>query len=143
MDNLKDRHSFYMVEDDYLHLPGARSVLREGLKIGEYVTLYDHPDKYMKAGPNPHVINGAEKSQVFLSKSCHWKQTNSTTMTWATRVETLKQDREVWWANSEEKAAYDFEAFMSLDRLTISSIPGWSTHCETQWLTPPQDWKAL
>lgn len=143
MDNLKDSQPFYMVEDDYLHLPGSRAVLLEGLKLGDYVTLYDHPDKYMTGGPNPHVQDGAEVSRVYLSKSCHWKQTNSTTMTWATRVETLKQDKDVWWKFSEGTCADDFKAFMSLDRLTISSIPGWSTHGEKMWLAPLTRWKDV
>ncbi|CAE7860296.1 flbA [Symbiodinium microadriaticum] len=39
----------YFVEDDYLHLPNAPQILREGIHVADYITLYDHPDKYTRA----------------------------------------------------------------------------------------------
>ena len=47
---LGDEELVYFVEDDYIHLPEARKVLLEGLERAHYVTLYNHPDKYVPAG---------------------------------------------------------------------------------------------
>ena len=61
----------YFVEDDYIHLPESDRILIEGLRLGaDYVTLYDHPDKYMDTD-NPFVDKDGEVTKVFLSKSCN------------------------------------------------------------------------
>ena len=44
---LDDNEVVYFVEDDYAHLPNSRTVLMEGLDKSHYVTLYNHPDKYI------------------------------------------------------------------------------------------------
>src|SRR6056300_882801 len=44
---LPDYTQIYFVEDDYIHREGSYKCLREGLDISDYVTLYDHPDKYL------------------------------------------------------------------------------------------------
>ena len=90
---LDDDTTVYFVEDDYLHLPNSRKILKEGISLGaDYVSLYDHPDKYINKneGGNPYVEDGGEVTKVFRSESCHWKLTNSTTMTFASKVKTLK-----------------------------------------------------
>ncbi len=47
MKELRPQDFVYFVEDDYIHLPGSEDVLMEGLEFGDYVTLYDCPDKYV------------------------------------------------------------------------------------------------
>ncbi len=159
MKSFPDDQIIYLLEDDYFHLPQSASALEEGLEIGEYVTLYDHPDKYMsmaEGGSNPYVEGGSENTKVWLSKTCHWKQTNSTTMTFATRVKTLKSDWPIWIEFTSQGFPNDFGAFQRLQGLgtwenkifgpkhrLISSIPGLSTHAETAWLSPHTDWSAL
>jgi hypothetical protein len=150
----------YFVEDDYVHKPNAQKVLMEGLQIADYVTLYDHPDKYMD-GINPEVRNGGEKTKVFLTDSCHWKITNSTTMTFASKVATLAADKKYFKAFtvgiiktnipfirriSYGKSPRDFNLFICLrnlkKRILISSIPGYSTHGEVDYLSPLTNWKT-
>ena len=160
MNNLPDHQAIYLLEDDYLHLPLSPNVLLEGLEIADYVTLYDHPDKYISfdniIGLNPYIENNSEKTRVWLSKNSHWKQTNSTTMTFCTLVKTLKEDWQVWLEFTSKGFPNDFGAFQFLQgmgswenrlsgnrRLLISSIPGLCTHAETAWLSPLTDWKSI
>jgi hypothetical protein len=99
LERFSDSDHVYFVEDDYLHLPGSRDVLLEGLGIADYVTLYDHPDKYIDFGKgsfDPFIRGGGEDTKVFLTKGSHWKRTNAATMTFAARVEVLRQDYRVW-----------------------------------------------
>jgi hypothetical protein len=110
-----------------------------------FVSLYDHPDKYMdpSIGGNPYCEGGAEDTRVYLTNSCHWKITNSTTMTFAATVDTLKRIEPTLrkWTNTPHP--HDFEMFIELreqNELLITPIPGYSTHGETQWLAPTIDW---
>lgn len=123
----------YFVEDDYLHMPDAENILREGLARADYVSLYDHPDKYMSSGPNPFVSDGGEATRVILTRSTHWKYTNSTTMTFAARVKTVKQDYDLLNQHCRTDIPLDFKMFTTLrqhGRELITPIPGRSTHCD-------------
>lgn len=159
MQQFADNQAVYLLEDDYLHQPKSATALLEGLEIADYVTLYDHPDKYLdpqNGGMNPYVENGGEDTKVFLTPTCHWRRTNSTTMTFATTVQTLKEDKEIWLEFTSQGFPYDFGAFQRLaglgewqnrvfgkKRILISSIPGLSTHGETAWLSPFTDWETI
>jgi len=135
----------YLVEDDYIHRPGAKKILLEGLQISDYLTLYDHPDKYKHPhqGGNPYVVDGGERSIVYLTESAHWKITNSTTMTFATKLSILREDYLIYKKYCNTGYPYDFQMFLELGktRKLISSIPGYSTHCENNMLSPIYDWE--
>jgi hypothetical protein len=91
--------SVYFVEDDYLHKPGAKALLLEGLAIADYVTLYDHPDKYIDFGKgslNHFISGGGEETKVLLTNGSHWKRTNSTTMTFGAHMDVLREDYREW-----------------------------------------------
>lgn len=139
----------YFVEDDYLHLPGSWKALWEGMQISEYVSLYDHNDKYIPAekGGNPFIdIDGGELTKVFRTRSHHWKLTNSTTMTFATTVGQLKRDADVWREFTQGSHPNDFQCFLKLRELgrsLITPIPGLSTHCEPDWASPGIDWSVV
>jgi hypothetical protein len=151
---LEKNEYVYFVENDYIHKLNSMKVLLEGLQISDYVTLYDHPDKYVK--------NGAEKSRVFLTESTHWKITNSTTMTFASKVSTLKKDKFFFkffsldTTNSKlpimrkymgSPNPHDYRLFVALStfkrRRLISPIPSYSTHGEKKYLAPLIDWKSF
>jgi len=150
-----DYDCVYFLEDDYLHEDGAFQLIFEGLEISDYVTLYDHPDKY-SFGVNPELSRrGVEKSYVFNTRDIHWKSTNSTTMTFATKIKTLKKDK-LFFALFSKGLSFgkwiyprwfhdkglprDYRLWWSLrtfrKRLLISCIPGKSTHGETDQLSP-------
>lgn len=130
----------YLVEDDYLHAPGSRKILGEGFQKGDYVSLYDHPDKYMANSPNPHVKDGGEETKVFVTDSIHWKMTNSTTMTFASRVRTLKEDYHTIIKYCASATPLDFLMFRELltqqKRRLVTCIPAKSTHGQRPWMSP-------
>jgi hypothetical protein len=143
---LDDNEVVYFLENDYLHKLESNKVLLEGIELGaDYVALYDHPDKYQD-GANPEVEGGGEVTKVFLSKSCHWKLTNSTTMTFAAKVKTLKEDEEILRSFTSGTHPNDFHMFLALrdkGRSLITPLPGYATHGETAWLTPLINWNDI
>jgi hypothetical protein len=139
----------YFAEDDYLYLPNSSNILIEGLEKADYVSLYDHIDKYIPAskGGNPYVDeDGGEITKVFRTKSVHWKLTNSTTMTFATTIRQLHKDKETWDKYTQGTYPHDMQIFIDLrshGRSLITPIPGYSTHCEPQWASPGIDWSTI
>ena len=65
-------------------------------------------------------------------------------MTFISRVSTLKEDEIILRKWTSETYPHDFNMFMELGqkgRKIICSIPGYSTHGETKWLSPLINWK--
>jgi hypothetical protein len=141
-----DNDIVYFVEDDFLHLPNPKEYLVEALDKVDYVSLYDHSDKYAK-GPNPFVDDFGENTKVFLTKSSHWKFTNSTVQTFATRVKTLKEDKDILYKyNFQNQIPDSFRTFTELlkkGRTLATPIPGRATHCHPPWLSPLINWTSL
>lgn len=144
-----DDDSIYYVEDDYLHHKNSNALIEEGLQISNYVTLYDHPDKYIDKdnGGNPFIDGGGEVTRLVKTNSVHWKLTNSTTLTFATKGRIIKKDKDVWFKYLQNSYPRDFEAFCDLiqnyDRSLISCVPGNATHTEIPWICPFKDWNNL
>jgi hypothetical protein len=139
----------YFLENDYLHKPNSDKIILEGLELGaSFVSLYDHPDKYLapSQGGNPFCEGGAEDTRVYLTESTHWKITNSTTMTFATNEPNLRRAEKTLRKYTQGSYPEDFKMFLDLreqGELLISSIPGYSTHGETAWLSPLTDWSQI
>lgn len=117
----------YFCEDDYFHQEDSDKVFREGIEIAEYITLFDHPDKYTK------LYDYGEISKVVRTKSRHWRYTVSTCMTFGSRVSTLKSDLEIWRKHTEGAHPYDHEIFVTLglnDRRLAVCIPGAACHTD-------------
>ena len=144
-----DDEIIYFIENDYLHKPGSQKILEEGFTLGaSFVSLYDHPDKYMipEKGGNPYCAGGAEDTRVYLTDSCHWKITNSTTMTFAAKVSTLKRVEPTLRKWTSGVHPDDFKMFLDLrsqNELLITPIPGFATHGETAWLSPLCKWHLV
>jgi len=141
-----DDEIIYFVENDYIHHINSPKILLEGFNLGfPYITLYDHPDKYMEPsiGGNPFCQGGAENTRIYLTESCHWKITNSTTMTFASKVKDLKTDEAIMRKWTSGTHPDDFKMFLEIrshSRFLVSPIPSYSTHGETQWLAPLRKW---
>lgn len=144
-----DDEIIYFIENDYLHKPGSQKIIQEAFKLGaSFVSLYDHPDKYLppSKGGNPYCEGGAEDTRVYLTDSVHWKITNSTTMTFAAKVSTLKRVEPILRKHTSGTHPNDFQMFLELrekNELLITPIPGYSTHGETAWLAPHTDWGKI
>lgn len=144
-----DDEIVYFIENDYLHKHNSPSILKEGFALGaSFVALYDHPDKYIdpRNGGNPYCEGGAEDTRVYLTDSCHWKITNSTTMTFASKVSTLKQTENILRTHTSGTHPNDFSMFLKLrenNHLLITPLPGYATHGETAWLSPLTDWSKI
>ena len=139
----------YFIENDYLHKPDAVKILNEGFELGaSFVALYDHPDKYLdpSKGGNPYCEGGGEDTRVYLTDSCHWKITNSTTMTFSAKVSTLKRVEAILRKHTSGTHPNDFQMFLELRQLgelLITPIPGYATHGESAWLSPLTDWSTV
>jgi len=146
---MDDNDTVYFLENDYLHKPNSRAIIEEGFELGaKFVSLYDHPDKYLSPdkGGNPYCEGGAEDTRVYLTDSVHWKITNSTTMTFASQVSTLRENEgtlRTWTSGTHPD---DFQMFLELryaKQLLVTPIPGYATHGETTWLSPLTDWSKI
>ncbi len=140
----------YLLEDDFLHKPGAKTIIEEGATLfNTYITGYDHPDKYInkEQGGNPFIEEGGEATRVVMSPNSHWKITNSTVMSFAAPVSRLKQDKDLLYKYSLNPITDSFKFFLELSQIKgvacLSSIPGVSTHVETAWLTPLTNWLKI
>ena len=149
LERLEDEEIVYFLENDYLHKPESKRVLEEGFNLGApFVSLYDHPDKYLEPiqGGNPYCEGGAEDTRVYLTTNSHWKITNSTTMTFAAKVKTLKRVEPILRKHTSGNHPDDFKMFLELrqnNELLITPIPGYSTHGETAWLSPLTNWSKI
>ena len=144
-----DDEIVYFIENDYIHKPDSQKIIEEGFTLGApFIALYDHPDKYLdpSKGGNPYCQGGAEDTRVYLSDSIHWKITNSTTMTFAAKVSTLKKYEDTLRNFTKDTHPNDFQMFLHLREqggLLLTPLPGYATHGETAWLSPFTDWKKI
>lgn len=124
----KDGETIYFVEDDYLHREGSCKAIDDGLAFGDYATLYDHPDKYGKA------YGGGEECSVFRKDNQHWRTSVSTTMTFASKVKTIKEDQHIFRKHCSTMHPNDHGIFVELskskNRRLCVSIPGMSFHAD-------------
>jgi hypothetical protein len=139
---LDDDDIVYFVEDDYMHRPGWARILREAFEhgVGDYVTLYDHPDKYDPA------MYPTLTSRVLCSPSTHWRTVPSTTNTFATRMRTLRSHLHIHEAFMTLMTFTDHEKFLALGAAgatIVSAVPAWSTHCHEPLVSATVDWAAV
>lgn len=142
--NFNDEDTLYLVEDDYLHINDCDTIINEGLQYADYITLYDHPDKYIQCKyPNPEIKDIGEETILFRTDNSHWKYTNSTTGTFACKKKTLYDDYNDWmrFYNECPIGWWDYLSFKHLratkNRKIASSIPGRSSHMHSKEMLSP------
>jgi hypothetical protein len=143
--NFDDDTIVYLLEDDYLHRPGWSEIMLEGFEINShYLTLYDF-DFFIAKG---------YLCEIFTTPSSHWRAVPATTNTFACKYKTLLEDLETHQKHSingvkEEEGFHfskDYDKFWELqkqERYLISPMPGWSTHCDENHISPIIDWKKV
>lgn len=147
-----DEDIVYLTEDDYWHAPGWCEALREGLDVFEYVSPYDHPDKYTAtaaAGQSQAAAAGvmSRVPAVHVTRSTHWRTACSTTNTYAALAGTLRADMDVHRQYCQQwpgqRVTTDHEKFLDLwtrGRTLGTCLPARATHCEPECLAPVVDW---
>lgn len=126
----KDNEIIYFVEDDYLHSQESLNLIYDWQELNDnihYATLYDHPDKYSK------MYNYGETSKVYKNKH-HWRLTQSTTMTFLTKKEYLKDDYLTWGKylrNTSHPPDHQiFTELLNKNRKLVCAIPGSASHTD-------------
>jgi hypothetical protein len=128
-EGIENDELIYFVEDDYLHHPNSKSTLENALNLADYLTLFDHPDKYSR------MYSCGETSKVQRVKNQHWKTSVSTTMTFACKYKTIKDDFfRVFKKSCVNFHPNDHEIFERLQktykRKLMVCIPGLSFHTD-------------
>lgn len=142
--HFEDNDIIYFTEDDYLHNIGWPNIMREGFEstAADYLTLYDHNDKYWFA------MYEQLMSKVICTKSIHWRSIPNTTNTYACLGKTLRRDYDVHKRFCDLNRGFTrdfdkFECLAGLGKTLISPMPGYSTHCEPEFMSPVVDWKQI
>lgn len=138
----------YFVEDDYIHKLGALTAIRDGLNFGDYVSLYDHPGHYTELKPttDPEVLeDNLKKGRLWAGNQCHWAETTSTCMTFASRQMTLQHDYDEICRHLGGVHPGDYGMWKELRKIRtlVKAIPGLATHAEVDWLSPFSHWEGI
>lgn len=138
-----DDEMVYFVENDYIHLQRSPMIIKDMLNRGaSYATLYLHPDKFMPPshGGNPEVdVDGGYMTKIYRGETELYAMFNSTTMTFAATVATLKDDESILREYTTGTYPRDYEMFLALrnkGKSLLCPLNAYSTHGETAWLAP-------
>tara|TARA_R110000787_G_scaffold71355_3_gene158875 strand:+ start:310 stop:984 length:675 start_codon:yes stop_codon:yes gene_type:complete len=137
--SIEDDDLIYFLENDYMHVDGWVNKVIElfsTYKGLDYVSLYDHNDKYLL----PMYDNLVSK--IFTSPTHHWRTTPSTCGSFITTKQRLNEDFDIlstmrgdhnkWlWLNENRS------------RFIFTPIPGLSTHCMNGLLSPTIKWGEI
>lgn len=129
----------YFLENDYLHCPNWLEKISELLNSPvhfDYVSLYDHMDKYI------YAMYSDLRSRIFVTQNHHWRTAPSTCGTFLVRKKIFDEDIELWAREVQDH--YQFEELSAnKGRTLLTPIPGLATHCMEGYLSPTIDWAAV
>jgi hypothetical protein len=143
-----DNEIVYFVENDYLHRENSPNIIKDIFNLGaHYATLYLHPDKFITpmSGGNPEVDDdGGYLTKIYKGEFEYYALFNSTTMTFASTVKTLKDDIEILRKWTSTPHPYDYQMFLELrdkGKALIAPLNTYSTHGEVAWLSNFVNWE--
>jgi hypothetical protein len=137
--NLEDDDLVYIAENDYIHIKGWVSKVLDLFKKYDsidYVSLYDHPDKYDLS------IYPDLSTYILLTKDHHWRITPSTCGSVIFGKQILNEDIDIHTTNPSDHGRFTFLK-TNRQRNIITPIPSLSTHCENEWLAPIIEWNKI
>lgn len=134
-DYVKDDDVYLFQECDYLYLPGSGQKMMSAVKYCDFLSGYDHPDKY-KEGMIPKNI----VYQTILNQK--WRTTDSTTSTFMARGEMVKKELELFrsYGWDDHKRWLDLGSKGYKLWTPISSL---STHMVEDYMAPNVDWEVF
>jgi hypothetical protein len=138
-DTIQPRDLIYFLENDYMHVDNWLPKIIELFSTYQgldYVSLYDHNDKYFLP------IYDNLVSKIITTSTHHWRTTPSTCGSFVVSKErfdsdfdilsTMEGDHNKWlWLNQNRS------------RSILTPIPGLSTHCMDGLLSPTINWNKL
>jgi hypothetical protein len=129
----------YFLENDYLHVNGwiDKVITLFNTYSGlDYVSLYDHNDKYFL----PMYDNLVSK--IITTQDHHWRTTPSTCGSFIITRDLFDKDYDV-----QSTFEGDHNTFLWLNehrsRAVLTPIPGLSTHCMETLMSPTIDWEKI
>jgi hypothetical protein len=137
--DLSNSDLIYHLENDYMHVENWSEKVIELYETYEelnYVSLYDHIDKY-----NPTMYPTLQ-SNLFITPTHHWRTTPSTCGAFIINKKILFEDYDVWTSSPGDHYKFIWLA-QNRGRNVLTPIPSLSTHCEVEWLAPTIDWNKI
>jgi len=132
----------YILENDYLHVPDwyeKIQTLYNYFNNISYVSLYDHFDKYS----DPIYDNLLAK--IWVTANHHWRSTPSTCGSYITSKKIFALDYDDHTGVTTPIGDHHKWLYLNntKNRLMITPMPGLSTHCMKNFLSPGIDWKQI
>jgi len=125
----------YFQEDDYLYLKNVGNYILSALKEFDFVTPQD---EYLYYFNEPRHIG---KYEIKIVGNHHWREVNSTTLTFATHGKLIKENKDIMLSEN----IYDYPMWQKIrENYKIwCPIPTLATHLVDGILAPTIDWKKL
>ena len=150
-----DDSIIYITNSNFIHQPNARQILFLGLSIGDYVTGYDAPSKYVNSSSvsssqtvgGYYVWNRSEVCNVFCPGTYHFMSFRDTVPCVLAKASSFKQDKSVFQtlATSENYRVNSvvWRTLMNKGRRLINALPSVSTSATLPFFAPTVDWQQV
>ena len=129
----------YILENDYLHQPGWVGKVFELSNSNiafDYVSLYDHGDKYFLE------MYKDLTAKLFHTASHHWRTTPSTCASFVMSKKVLTGEYETHIAGIPDYFLFN-KLIGEKKRVLLTPVPGLATHCMEGYLSPAIDWAKV
>lgn len=138
--NIAEDDLIYFLENDYLHVDGWDEKIFKLFETypldGVYISAYDHADKYS------HPMYENLVSKIVLTDNHHWRTTPSTCGSFVINKKTFDMDYDILSTMKGDHNKYIW-LNQNRGRIVLSPIPGLSTHCMQNLLSPTIDWSKI
>lgn len=136
----------YFLENDYLHVPNWPNKIKEVYESNvnfHYLSLYDHLQHYYLADNRKKCRDKYKnlKSSIFTTSTHHWRTIPMTCMSWISTIKNMKEDMSLLRDIVIDEPF--FKAIHEAGKVLICPIPGLSTHCIYDYLSPAVNWDTV